>query len=77
MVFQRFDPDWESYIDLEEDSIVLNKEKLKLVVTPSLNDTINSTVSSLCTDNLSITVSVIDMFHVWHIWLIIYFIEFC
>ena len=55
MIFQRFDSDWECYIDLEEDSVVFHKEKLKLVVTPSLND---CTASSLCQDELSISVCI-------------------
>jgi len=32
MTFQRFDPTWDEYVDLEEDSEVHDKDKLKLVV---------------------------------------------
>ena len=34
--FQRFDPDWDDYVDLDEDSVLQEKEKLKAVVTPIL-----------------------------------------
>ena len=34
--FQKFDPEWEEYIDLDEGCHLVNKEKLKEVVTPRL-----------------------------------------
>ena len=34
--FQRFDPGWDDYVDLDEDSVLQEKEKLKAVVTPIL-----------------------------------------
>ena len=34
--FQKFDPKWEEYIDLDESCDLVNKEKLKEVVTPRL-----------------------------------------
>ena len=34
--FQRYDPDWEEYIKLDADTILSDKEKLKVVVTPRI-----------------------------------------
>ena len=34
VTFQRFDPEWDEYIDLEADEDLQNRDKLKVVVTP-------------------------------------------
>ena len=34
ITFQHFDPEWEEYVDLEEDAVVHHKDKLKVIVTP-------------------------------------------
>ncbi len=39
ITFQRFDREWEDYIDLDDDATVENKDKLKVIVSPSLSDT--------------------------------------
>ena len=36
VTFQRFDSEWEEYVDLDDDETVSNKEKLKVVVTSKL-----------------------------------------
>ena len=36
ITFQRFDSDWGEYVDLDEDSTLVHKDKLKAVVTPLL-----------------------------------------
>ena len=36
VTFQRFDSEWGEYIDLEVDSSVCHKDKLKVIVTPLL-----------------------------------------
>ena len=38
VTFQRFDSEWQEFIDLEEKDIVNNKDKLKAVVLPLLQD---------------------------------------
>ena len=39
VTFQRFDNEWNEYVDLEEDEVINDKDKLKVVVSPSLSDT--------------------------------------
>jgi hypothetical protein len=34
--FQRYDPEWDDHVDLDKDSVLQEKEKLKAVVTPIL-----------------------------------------
>ncbi len=36
ITFQKFDKDWDEMVDLEEDSVVCHKDKLNMVVQPSL-----------------------------------------
>lgn len=36
ITFQRFDKDWEEYVDLDESCTFVNKEKLRAVVSPML-----------------------------------------
>ena len=36
VTFQRFDPEWGEYVDLEPDSVLNHKDKLLAVVTPIL-----------------------------------------
>ena len=33
ITFQHFDPEWEEYVDLDEDAVVPHKKKLKAIVT--------------------------------------------
>ena len=37
ITFQHFDPEWEEYVDLEDDAVVPNNRKLKAIVTPHLS----------------------------------------
>lgn len=46
MTFQRFDPTWDEYVDLEEDSEVHDKDKLKLVVMSLLTMPFDTSPSS-------------------------------
>ena len=39
VIFQRYDNEWEMFTDLEEDARIEHKDKLKVVVSPSLADT--------------------------------------
>lgn len=49
ITFQIFDPEWDEYVDLEEDSIINHKDKLKVVVSPCLTDPTSSrSQSSVC-----------------------------
>ena len=34
VVFQKFDPEWQEYVDLEKNTVLDQKEKLKMVITP-------------------------------------------
>lgn len=34
VVFQNFDPEWQEYVDLEKNTVLDQKEKLKMVITP-------------------------------------------
>jgi hypothetical protein len=36
ITFQRYDRDWEEFVDLDDECTLLNKDKLKAVVTPLL-----------------------------------------
>ena len=47
VTFQKYDHDWESFVDLEEEYVACHKDKLKLVVSPLLNDNNTSLPSSL------------------------------
>ena len=38
ITFQRYDPEWEEFVDLDEDGEVHHKDKLKAVVSPILSD---------------------------------------
>ena len=44
--FQRYDPEWEEYVDLEPGSTICHKEKLKAVVTPILVSAAASTAGT-------------------------------
>ena len=54
LTFQKFDPAWECFVDLEEDYEANHKDKLKVVVTPLLknsteaSDAPNTTDSEVC-----------------------------
>ena len=47
ITFQHFDPEWEEYVDLEEDAVVHHKDKLKAIVTPRLSDSAPTTSTSV------------------------------
>lgn len=49
VTFQRFDSEWEEYVDLDDDETVSNKEKLKVVVTSKL-ETPAATDDMVCTE---------------------------
>ena len=38
VTFQRYDKDWEEYVDLEPTDIIENKDKLRTVVSPLLEE---------------------------------------
>ena len=38
VTFQRFDEEWDEYVDLDEDAVIQHKEKLKVIVSSSLTD---------------------------------------
>ena len=44
---QHFDPEWEEYVNLEEDAVVYNKDKLKAIVTPRQSDSAPTTSASV------------------------------
>ena len=46
VTFQKFDPDWNDYIDLESPLVLAHKDKLKAIVTPLLRDSTPSGNSS-------------------------------
>ena len=43
IVLQKFDEEWDAFVDFENDAVIAHKEKLKVVVTPLLSD-----AASLC-----------------------------
>ena len=47
VTFQRFDPEWDEYIDLEADEGLQNRDKLKVVVTPCPSNVVPSSYLSL------------------------------
>ena len=49
LIFQKYDPDWDAYVDLTYDDFINHKDKLKMVVQPLLKD--QSVASSLCDFN--------------------------
>lgn len=46
VTFQRYDKDWEEYVDLEPTDIIENKDKLGAVVSPLLEDSISVSISA-------------------------------
>ena len=38
LVFQRYDPEWDAFVDLFDDEILKHKDKFKMVVQPLLRD---------------------------------------
>ena len=38
VIFQKFDIDWDSFVDLDDDCYLEHKDKLRLIVTPQLHD---------------------------------------
>ena len=64
LTFQKFDPEWEMYIDLESDYVAKNKDKLNMVVTPQIVD--NSTpAQSVSSSRLTLTVSITNKINVY------------
>lgn len=53
VTFQRFDPDWDEMIDLENESVINDKDKLIAVVTPLLVTPFSSPSGS-CVEKVSI-----------------------
>ena len=47
ITFQRFDPEWDEYVDVEEGDVLVNKDKLKVVVSPCQWDTVPSAVVAI------------------------------
>lgn len=46
VTLQKYDSDWDSYIDLDENYVADNRDKLKLIVSPALTDAASSTTTS-------------------------------
>ena len=44
IVFQKYDVDWDAFVDLTDDTELQHKDKLKMVVQPTLSDSLNSSV---------------------------------
>ena len=44
--FQRFNSDWEEFVDLESSGIIYHRDKLKAVVSPILVESIKSSIIS-------------------------------
>ena len=38
VTFQAFDPEWDDFVDLVEDTMLQRKDKVKVVVTPRLSN---------------------------------------
>ena len=38
VTFQRYDPDWDAYVDIDEDFVLQKKDKLNMIVLPLLTD---------------------------------------
>ena len=49
VTFQAFDPEWDDFIDVEEGAVLKHKDKVKVVVTPRLSDSIASCSASIST----------------------------
>ena len=47
ITFQRFDGEWDEYVDLDEDGALVHKDKLKAVVSPMLTTPPNE-ISEVC-----------------------------
>ena len=50
VTFQKYDPNWENYVDLSNDRILGAKEKLKAVITPQI-----VTLCSILNDSVSLS----------------------
>ena len=48
--FHKFDPDWEDYVEVEDGTIIENKDKLKVVVVPQIISPHQSAESSILGD---------------------------
>ena len=46
LTFQKFDPDWDCFVDLDDSYVATSKDKLKLLVTPLLQDNFPTPKSS-------------------------------
>lgn len=53
VTFQRFDPEWNEFVDLDDGDVLVHKDKLKAIATPILSQqtTTPSEVSSEVTNN--------------------------
>ena len=64
ITFQHFDPEWEEYVDLDEDAVVPHKKKLKAIVTRPpvkylLSDSAPTTSGSVIVVNSEVTICMI------------------
>ncbi len=48
IIFQRYDKEWEMFTDLEDDATIEHKDKLKVVVSPSLTDSQSVSAAETC-----------------------------
>lgn len=56
VTFQKYDEEWEDYVDVSEDYKVIEKDRLKAVVTPCLMDLNQSLSVSPATSNSTLEV---------------------
>jgi hypothetical protein len=50
VVFQRYDSDWNEYIDLDEEAVLNEKDKLKVVVSPTITTPSPSSAAAVIID---------------------------
>ena len=55
LTLQKYNDDWASLIDLEDDYVASHYDKLKLIVTPTLNDSCSSSLEVSTLDDIYFT----------------------
>lgn len=68
VTFQRYDPEWDDFVDLDDCAVIENKDKLKVVVCPLLADVSScSTTSEVSTIFLSSLFCLGVLFEAWRL----------
>ena len=52
VIFQRYDTDWNEYIDLDEEAVLNEKDKLKVIVTPTITTPSPSSAATVIPDQV-------------------------